>query len=97
MTVRTFLGDCACVFALAALAGPAALAHHSPVGVFLTEQRTVVEGELLSIVYRRPHSYLEVRGTDERQRLRVWAIECGDSQQHAPARGSGWSASRAIA
>lgn len=77
MTVRTFL----CLpglAALAALAAPAALAHHSPVGAYHVDRRTVVDGELVSIVYRTPHSYLEVRGKDEQQRLRVWAIECGD-------------------
>ncbi len=74
MTVRTFL----CVLAAAACAAPATLAHHSPVGAYLTDQRTVVDGELVAIVYRTPHSYLEVRGRDERQRLRVWAVESGD-------------------
>lgn len=70
-----------CVFGIAALAATALRAHHSPVGIFLTEQYTVVEGELVAIVHRTPHSYLEVRGTDERQRLRVWAIECGDPRR----------------
>jgi len=77
MQARAFL----CVLVVTALAGPAALAHHSPVGIFLTDHRTVVDGELIAIVYRTTHSYLEVRGTDERNRLRVWAVECGDSRR----------------
>ena len=36
---------------------------------------------LVSIVYRRPHSYLEVRAPDGRDQMRLWAIECGDVRQ----------------
>ncbi len=65
----------------AALSGTAALAHHSPVGVFRTDERATVDGVLVSIVYRRPHSYLEVRAPDGRDQMRLWAIECGDVRQ----------------
>lgn len=56
-------------------------AHHSPVGIYRTGERAVIDGVLVSIVYRRPHSYLYLEDrSPDRRHMRVWAIESGESR-----------------
>lgn len=66
--------------ALVALVARPLAAHHSPVGTYRTDEQTTVEGVLVSILYRRPHSflYVEDRTPDRKQQMRVWAIESGE-------------------
>lgn len=55
-------------------------AHHSPVGIYRTGEQTTIEGVLVSIHYRRPHSYLylEDHTSDRKKQVRVWAVESGE-------------------
>jgi hypothetical protein len=55
-------------------------AHHSPVGTYRTGEQTTIDGVLVSILYRRPHSYLylEDRTPDQKKQMRVWAVESGE-------------------
>lgn len=63
---------------LIVLSDASVLAHHSPVGIYRTDVQTTVDGVLVSIVYRRPHSYLyvEARSPGPSNEMRVWAVEC---------------------
>ena len=62
--------------AAAAVAWGASLAaHHSVGGVYRDDQRVTIDGELVTLVYRNPHSYLHVLAPDRQQYQRVWAIE----------------------
>lgn len=70
----------AALMALHALVDRPLTAHHSPVGIYRTDERTTVDGVLVSILYRRPHSYLylEDRTSDRKKQMRVWAVESGE-------------------
>lgn len=70
----------AALFVLGVLLDRPLTAHHSPVGIYRTDERTTVDGVLVSILYRRPHSYLYVedRTPDRRKQVRVWAVESGE-------------------
>lgn len=68
------------VLVLGLVTAPGLLAHHSPATAYRTGERATVEGTIVSIVIRSPHSYLEVEAPDRSRRMRVWAVEWGDSQ-----------------
>ena len=40
-----------------------------------------IEGELVTLVYRNPHSYLHVLAPDRQKHLRIWAIESSSGLQ----------------
>src|SRR5215207_9072406 len=72
------------VVALAAAAvawGASLAAHHSVGGVYRDDERVTIEGELVTLVYRNPHSYLHVLAPDRQQHQRVWAIEAASGVQ----------------
>jgi len=56
------------------------LAHHSPADTYRTGERATVEGVIVAVVLRSPHSFIEVQGPDRQRKMRVWAVECGDSR-----------------
>jgi hypothetical protein len=62
------------VFALLA-AGTAPAAHHPPGALYREGQRLTIDGVVVSLIYRNPHSYLHVEARDTDQQLRVWAVE----------------------
>jgi hypothetical protein len=55
-------------------------AHHSLATTYRDEQITI-EGVLVTLEYRNPHSYLQVTALDRSGRQRTWAVECGSPQQ----------------
>jgi uncharacterized protein DUF6152 len=66
----------AVAIAAAAVAwGVSLAAHHSIGGVYRDDERVTIEGELVTMVYRSPHSYLHVLAPDRQKHQRVWAIE----------------------
>ena len=70
------------VVALAAVAWGASLAaHHSVGGVYRDDARVTIEGELVTLVYRSPHSYLHVLAPDRQKQQRMWAIETASGLQ----------------
>lgn len=75
MTLHSWL-SCA-VLALTVF-GAAPSAHHPLSRTYRTDERATVDGVIVSIVLRSPHSYLEVRAQDAQKHVRVWSIECGD-------------------
>jgi uncharacterized protein DUF6152 len=66
---------CVLVAALAA-ASASVSAHHSYAAVYRVNERITIEGVLVTIVYRNPHSYLEVEARDGGGRVRLWSVEC---------------------
>ena len=72
------------VVALAAAAvawGASLAAHHSVGGVYRDDERVTIEGELVTLVYRNPHSYLHVLAPDRQNHQRTWAIETASGLQ----------------
>lgn len=56
-------------------------AHHSYASTYRENEVMAIEGELVDIVYRNPHSYLHVNAPDVGRHMRVWAVECGNRSQ----------------
>ena len=72
--------------ALAAVAGVlltsgAALAHHSQVAVYHSNTEQKIEGELVQVMIRSPHSWVHVEAKDEKGELQRYAIEWGGAAQ----------------
>jgi hypothetical protein len=65
----------AVVMLAAAWGASLAAAHHSVGGVYRDDERVTIEGELVTLVYRSPHSYLHVLAPDRQKHQRMWAIE----------------------
>ena len=66
--------------AIVALASGSLQAHHPPATTYRTDERATVDGVIVSIVIRSPHSFIEVQAPDRQQHMRLWAVECGDSR-----------------
>jgi len=72
--------------ALAAVAGAlltsgAALAHHSQVAVYHSNTEQKIEGELVQVMIRSPHSWVHVEAKDEKGEIQRYAIEWGGAAQ----------------
>jgi hypothetical protein len=63
------------------LAGIGAAAHHARANLYREDARVTIEGELVTLIYRNPHSYLHVRAPDRHAQPRLWAVEAGRGQQ----------------
>ena len=70
------------VFVLAAAIGfgVSVAAHHSVATIYRENERVTIEGELVTLIYRNPHSYLHVMAPDRQQQPRLWAIESSSGQ-----------------
>ena len=71
------------VFVLAAAIGlgVSVAAHHSVATIYRESERVTIEGELVTLIYRNPHSYLHVMAPDRQKHQRLWAIESSSGQQ----------------
>ena len=69
------------IVAAALVFGASLAAHHSVGGVYRDDERITIEGELVTLVYRSPHSYLHVLAPDRQKQQRVWAIETAAGPQ----------------
>ena len=56
------------------------VAHHAITSIYRLDEQTTIDGVLVSLVYRNPHSYLQVMAPDRMNHMRVWAVECGNQQ-----------------
>ena len=56
-------------------------AHHVFAGTYREDVVIAIEGELVDIIRRNPHSYLHVKAPDGSQHMHVWAVECGSRSQ----------------
>ena len=70
------------LMAAAALAGTASTyAHHSQVAVYRTNDEQKIEGALVQVLVRSPHSWVHVEAKDEKGEVRRYAIEWGGAAQ----------------
>ena len=70
----------------AALAmGTTASAHHSFGATYDVNKEVKLEGKLMQIVYRNPHSFVHVQALDDKGMPQRWAIEWGGTSQLANA------------
>jgi DNA/RNA endonuclease YhcR with UshA esterase domain len=56
-------------------------AHHAVGTVYRLDEQLTIEGVVVSLVYRSPHSFLHVKAPDQTKQMRVWAVECGSAEQ----------------
>jgi hypothetical protein len=56
-------------------------AHHSFASTYLEDQVIVIEGDVVDVVYRNPHSFIHLRAPDDSNHMRVWAVECSNRGQ----------------
>jgi hypothetical protein len=67
----------------AALAGVTASAHHSFGATYDTNKEIKLEGKLVQIVYRNPHSFVHIEAPDAKGTPQRWSIEWGGTAQLA--------------
>ena len=58
-----------------------AYAHHSQVAVYRTNDEQKIEGELVQVLVRSPHSWVHIEAKDEKGELVRYAIEWGGAAQ----------------
>ena len=63
------------------LTGGAALAHHSQVAVYQSNTEQKIEGELVQVLIRSPHSWVHVEAKDDKGEIQRFAIEWGGAAQ----------------
>jgi hypothetical protein len=69
------------LLAAAILGCASAAAHHSLADTYRVGERVTIEGELVTLIFRNPHSFLHVRAPDRTAHSRVWAVESGRGMQ----------------
>lgn len=63
------------------LAAGAVTAHHSQVAVYQTNAEQKIEGQLVQVLIRSPHSWVHVEAKDDTGKLVRYAIEWGGAAQ----------------
>ena len=63
------LAACAC------LLGPHAYAHHSFPGTYLEDRTVTIQGELVQVLYRNPHSFVQVMVKERDGSVVRYAVE----------------------
>jgi co-chaperonin GroES (HSP10) len=66
--------------ALACLSAPV-LAHHSNAAQYRDAEETTIQGVVVQIAIRNPHSFLYVSAPNHSGEARLWAVECGTARQ----------------
>ena len=61
--------------------GARAYAHHSQVAVYQSEAEQKIEGELVQVIIRSPHSWVHVLAKDEKGEMQRFAVEWGGAAQ----------------
>jgi DNA/RNA endonuclease YhcR with UshA esterase domain len=69
------------VFVVAVVCQTVSLAaHHAITSIYRVDEEMTIDGVVVSLVYRNPHSYLQVMAPDRMNHMRLWAVECGNQQ-----------------
>ena len=63
------------------LLSAAAAPHHSQVAVYHSNTEQKIEGELVQVMIRSPHSWVHVEAKDEKGEVQRYAIEWGGAAQ----------------
>ncbi len=58
-----------------------AYAHHSQVAVYRTNDEQKIEGALVQVLVRSPHSWVHVEAKDDKGQVQRYAIEWGGAAQ----------------
>ncbi len=69
------------VLAGALLSGMTAYAHHSQAAQYDTSKQVKIEGTLVQLQFRNPHTFLQVEAPDETGVVQRWSIEWGGAGQ----------------
>ena len=72
-SVRRHLG--VLVAAIALLTAASAYAHHSFAATYVVDKEIKIEGDLVSFMFRNPHSFVHVQAPDDSGQMQRWAIE----------------------
>ena len=56
-------------------------AHHSFSAVYQTKEEIKLEGKLVQILIRNPHSYISVEAPDKEGKVQRWSLEWGGAAQ----------------
>ena len=67
--------------AAALVLGANTYAHHSQVAVYKTNEEQKIEGELVQVMVRSPHSWVHVEAKDGKGEVKRYAIEWGGAAQ----------------
>ena len=57
------------------VSGATVYAHHSFAATYVTEKEVKIEGDLITFMFRNPHSFVHVMAPDEKGQMQRWAIE----------------------
>lgn len=68
---------------VAACGAPAVYAHHSFAAAYREELKVTIQGEVVQMSFRNPHSFLQVNAKDENGVMQKWSIEWGAAAQLA--------------
>ena len=71
------------VVAAAVMWGLTVSAHHSFGGTYKLDEQVRIEGKMLRVLLRNPHSYIHVEGSKAGEPAEEWAIEWGGAAQLA--------------
>jgi hypothetical protein len=66
------------------LSGATIYGHHSFAGTYILDKMQTVEGRVVQILIRNPHSFIQVEVADEKGDKIRWSIEGGGANQMAP-------------
>ena len=58
-----------------------AVAHHSFAATYQIEKKMTLEGKVVQMMMRNPHSFIHVEVTDESGKPVIWSIEGGGATQ----------------
>ena len=67
--------------ALSVMAGVQVSAHHSFAATYFENKTVTIEGKLVQVLLRNPHSFVHVEAPDENGRMQRWAAEWAGSGQ----------------
>ena len=59
------------------LFGTTAYAHHSFAAVYNSKKEIKLEGKVVQLLYRNPHSYVQIEAPDENGMMQRWSVEWG--------------------
>ena len=59
----------------ALISGVTASAHHSFAATYIVDKEIKIEGDMVSFMFRNPHSFVHVVAPDDKGETQRWAIE----------------------
>src|ERR1051325_1643373 len=65
----------------AAMLGTALYAHHSLSATYVPDKEVTLNGKIVEILLRNPHSFLQIEAPDETGAMQRWSLEWRSSGQ----------------